>query len=55
MAEPDKIELEGMLEKFRRKVATEQLRVTQHAQQEMVNEEISLDEVMEAIFSGKIL
>lgn len=33
----------------------EKVRITQHAQQEMADEDISLDEVFEAIASGEIL
>ncbi|MGH2355962.1 MAG: DUF4258 domain-containing protein [Chloroflexota bacterium] len=43
------------LERIRAQAADENLRVTQHAQQEMAEEEITLDEVLEAIASGQIL
>src|SRR4051812_32856408 len=39
----------------REQVAREEIRVTQHAQQEMVAEGIELDEVVEAILSGQII
>lgn len=55
MDKSDKIELEDTLTWLRKKVTAEQLRVTQHAQQEMVNEEITLDEVIESILAGEIL
>jgi hypothetical protein len=44
-----------MLERLRSQAAQENVRVTQHAQQEMVEEGITLDEVVEAIASGQIL
>lgn len=43
------------LEQLRRQAATENLRITQHAQQEMVEEEITFDELLEAIVGGQIL
>ena len=46
---------EASLENIRRLAAREALRVTQHAQQEMAEEDISLDEVLESIRSGQIL
>ena len=44
-----------VLEQLRRQAATENVRITQHAHQEMVEEAISLDELPEAIVSGQIL
>ena len=43
------------LERVRRQAATETLRITQHAHHEMVEEEITLSEVLEAIATGLIL
>ena len=43
------------LERVRRHAATETLRITQHAHQEMVEEEITLDEILEAIANGQVL
>ena len=44
-----------ILEKIQQQAIAEQLRLTQHAQQEMVAEDISLDDVLEAIATGQIL
>ncbi len=43
------------LEQLRRQAATENVRITQHAHREMVEEEITLDELLEAIVSGQVL
>ena len=43
------------LEQLRRQAATENVRITQHAHQEMVEEEISLNELLEAIVNGQVL
>ena len=43
------------LEQLRRQAATENVRITQHAHQEMVEEEITLNELLEAIVSGQVL
>ena len=43
------------LEQLRRQAATENVRITQHAHQEMVEEEITLNELLEAIGSGQVL
>lgn len=43
------------LEQLRRQAATENVRITQHAQQEMVEEEITFDELLEAIVGGEVL
>ena len=48
-------DLEAMLERIRSQAKVENLRITQHAQQEMVEEEITFDEVLEAIAVGQIL
>jgi len=55
MSERDAAELAAALDRIKSQAATGLLRVTQHAQQEMVAEEISLDEVLQAIERGKIL
>jgi hypothetical protein len=47
--------LHEVLERIRAKATTENIRVTQHAQQEMVQEDIALDEVLQAIKTGQIL
>jgi hypothetical protein len=51
----EQTELEVMLEGIRSQAKAENLRITQHAQQEMVEEDITLDEVLEAITVGQIL
>ena len=43
------------LEQLRRHAATGNVRLTQHAHQEMVEEEITLNELLDAIASGQIL
>jgi hypothetical protein len=47
--------LEAVLERIRAQAEAEDIRITQHAQQEMVEEDIILDEVLQAIATGKIL
>jgi len=46
---------ESVLRRIRAHGETENIRITQHAQQEMVEEGITLDELLEAIASGQIL
>lgn len=48
-------DLETVLERIRAQADVENLRITQHAQQEMVEEGITLDEVLETIAKGQIL
>lgn len=48
-------DLETVLERIRAQGAVENIRITQHAQKEMVEEDIVLDEVLEAIAAGQIL
>ena len=48
-------ELERTLARIKSQAATGTFRVTQHAQQEMVEEEIQLDEVLAALRRGEIL
>jgi len=55
MQEPDDVELENLLAGIRSLAAAEALRVTPHAQQEMVKEETTVDEVLQAIQHGEIL
>ena len=46
---------ETVLERMRAQAGAEDMRITQHAQQEMTEENITLDEVLEAITVGQIL
>ncbi len=55
MNELDVTDFKSVLERIRAQVDIENIRVTQHAQQEMVEEDITLDEVIEAIGKGQIL
>ena len=48
-------DLEKIFNQIRVQVKEENVRITQHAQQEMVEEEITLDEVLDAISEGQIL
>ena len=43
------------LERIRSQAASESLRITQHAQQEMIEENITLNEVLQAIATAPIL
>jgi len=47
--------VDALLGPIREQVEREAFRVTQHAQQEMTEEEIVLEEVLEAIRSGRII
>lgn len=42
-------------QRFREQVEREDFRVTQHAQQEMAEEDVSLEDTLQAILSGQIL
>ena len=53
--ESDSVNLEVVLERLRAHAAQENIPVTQHAQQEMVEEEINLSEALEANAKGQIL
>ena len=53
--EVDVNDVEAAFERIRAQAAAEDIRITQHAQQEMVEEDITLDEIMEAIATGQIL
>ena len=46
---------DAALQRIQTQAKAEETRITQHAQQEMVEENITLDEVLEAIASGQIL
>ncbi|MHB8481687.1 MAG: DUF4258 domain-containing protein [Nitrospiria bacterium] len=48
-------ESEDLLQKIRLQVDTENVRITLHAQQEMVEEYFKFDEVLEALRNGQIL
>jgi len=45
----------AILEQIRARAAAENIRITQHAQHEMVEEDITLDEVLQAIATGNIV
>lgn len=55
MSEVNVTNVGGILNLIRAQVAAEKVRVTQHAQQEMVEEGITLDEMLEAAATGQIL
>jgi Domain of unknown function (DUF4258) len=55
MREFDVTNLRAVLGRIYAQAATENIRITQHAQQEMVEEDITLDEVLQAIARGHIL
>jgi hypothetical protein len=55
MNDVDAKNLDAVLEQIRAQANTGSIRVTQHAQQEMAEEDITLDEVLEAIATGQIL
>src|SRR5713226_1004568 len=55
MIERDAAELERVIERIKTQAAAGAFRVTQHAQQEMVEEEIGLDEVVETVGRAEIL
>lgn len=48
-------ELDAILVAIRDQAAREEVRVTQHAQQEMVEEAISMDDLLHAVLSARIL
>jgi len=49
------LDLEAILEQIRVQAEAENIRITQHAHQEMVEENITFDEVLEAVSTGQIL
>ena len=55
MKEVDATDLETVLRRIRTQSVSGNIRITPHAQQEMVEEDITLDEVIEAIDKGQIL
>ncbi|MGR3310453.1 MAG: DUF4258 domain-containing protein [Candidatus Brocadiales bacterium] len=55
MGEFDVTNLDVVLERIHVQTETESIRITQHAQQEMVEEGVTLDEVLHAIATGQIL
>jgi hypothetical protein len=55
MGEIDITDVEAVLRRIRAQAAAENIRITQHAQREMVEEDITFDEVLEAIATGQIL
>lgn len=55
MQTPNPNDLEATLERIRDQAAGEALRITQHAQEEMTDEEIVLADVLEALRSCQIV
>lgn len=55
MGEIEITDVEAVLRQIRVQAAAENIRITQHAQKEMVEEDITLDEVLEAIVTAQIL
>ena len=55
MNEPDALNAQVVLERVRAQAIAENVRITQHAQQEMVEEDITLNEVFQSIVSAQLL
>lgn len=55
MTRMNRSEVEATLERLRSQARAENIRLTQHTQQAMVEEEISLDDVLAAIENSQIL
>jgi len=55
MPGPDLNDLDALLTNVRAQADAQELRVTQHAQQEMVEENIRMDDVLAAMKNGKII
>jgi hypothetical protein len=55
MSEFDINDLDAVLKRIQTQAEAENIRITPHAQQEMVDEQITLDETFEAIVTGQIL
>ncbi|MCH7922799.1 MAG: DUF4258 domain-containing protein [Nitrospinae bacterium] len=55
MEEIDATDLQGVLRRILAQVEAENIRITQHSHQEMVEEGITIDELLEAIAVGQIL
>jgi len=51
----DVTDLEAVLERVHAQARFENVRITEHAHQEMVEESITLDEILEAVDTGQIL
>lgn len=51
----DNVELVTILSRIQAQAILEHVRVTQHAQQEMVEEDVTLDEVLQVVATGQIL
>jgi hypothetical protein len=51
----DIVDQEAILARIRAQARAEKLRVTQHGQQEMAEEDFTLDDVLEAIAAGQVL
>ena len=49
------IDLEAALKSIREKAVAQQVRITQHAQQEMTAEAILMDDVLRILFDGQII
>lgn len=48
-------DVQEVLRRIRGKIEVGQFRITQHAQQEMVEEDVTLEEMIEAMATGTIL
>ena len=55
MNEPDALNAQVVLERVCAQAIAENVRITQHAQQEMAEEDITLDEVLQTIASAQLL
>jgi hypothetical protein len=55
MGEYDAINLETVLERVRIQATREEIRITQHAQQEMTEDNVTLEEVLYAITTAQII
>lgn len=55
MENPDPYDLQAALERVHAQASSENLLIAQHAHQETVEEDISLDDVLEAIAAGQII
>ncbi|MEW6202580.1 MAG: DUF4258 domain-containing protein [bacterium] len=55
MADADIVDPAAIFKKIRIQAKEENVYITQHAQQEMVEEDITLDEVLEAVSVGQVL
>lgn len=55
MGEHDVVSLWAVLERIRAQATKENIRITQHAHQEMVEENVTLDEILQAIATAHIL